>query len=159
MSGRNKIGRDRINNDWQAGMAGFDGKALHDWRKKRNLSQDAMAALLGMMSPNSARSIQNYESGLTRIPDWVRRMVWLMDRVQDLADRLGQLRRQSDRKFESDEEGKKGRRRRRKKEEKKEDKTEWVKPMTAAGEASAPMPVTRTYTKRSEYWGKRKRER
>lgn len=54
-----------------------DGAAFAAIRKKRGLTQGEFADYLGL----SLRTVQNYESGARRVPEWVafrlRRLKWL----------------------------------------------------------------------------------
>jgi hypothetical protein len=97
-----------------------------------------MAALLGMYSRNAKRTVQDWEHGRTKIPDWVRRMIWLIERVEELAGwvQTGGMAGLAKCKYQKGE-------------------TEWFHPPTET-KPRTPRPTARPYTKRNaDYWGKK----
>lgn len=131
------IDRGRLKRDWEREMAGFDGQSLRQWREERNLNQDAMAVLLGLVARNAVRTIQDWEHGRTELPDWLRRMMWFFD-WWEKAEKWGHL----SKSFEDGE-------------------TAWVKPPKWVPVENDPdRPPKRKYTKRNlEYWAGREAER
>lgn len=133
------IGRNRVKDGWRQEMARFSGDALRQWRRERHLTQDAMAALLGLSSRNAVRTIQDWERGRTKMPGWVPRIIWLMDKVERLARKLEALRRRGH--VES---------------MYQEGETEWASPPAMEPQSNVSMPTVRKYIKRkTDYWAGR----
>lgn len=71
-----------LKREWRKDMSDYKGEHLREWRMQRELTQEAMADLLGLDSRNSLRSVQEWESGRQRMPYWVRRTIYLMAEVE-----------------------------------------------------------------------------
>ncbi len=124
------IHRNRVKDEWRKGKTVLGGTRLRRWRTRRTISQDGLAALLGIYSRNARRTVQDWEHGRTRIPDWVRRMIWLIERVEELAVWV---------EIKGRAEFAKCKYRKR--------ETEWFHPPTEA-KSRTPRPAARKYTKR-----------